>query len=218
MTRWTSLVDSHGLKLVQLPLVEATKVHEQHPFDVPVPVRLVVRPPERVLATPHLEPHSFSPRQTEDPNGYHKALLRKMDFVLDLEAASSFPRRLDVSYSWGRPNYEFSQFVHKSGILLAQISNNGESDFLLLRNRMAPQATASVAKRAEASSLESLVQTFVKFCRNEVAVKAVFDEINTPKFSVMSPLSNAAMATDASDVPPMELPPHLLHRTPKSKG
>lgn len=218
VTRWTSLVESHGLKLVQLPLSEASKVHEHHPFDQVISVKLAARPPDKVLATPQLDPNTFSPRLAEDPNGYHKALLRKMDFVLDLEAASSFPKRLDVRYSWGRPSYELTQFIHKSGLLLAQISNDGRSDFLILQNRLAFQTTTAAAtKKAESSSLESLVQNFVTFCRNEGSVRAFFEEVKKPKVAAPSPFSHAAMATD-NDVPPMELPPHLLNRGQKHGG
>jgi hypothetical protein len=206
-------VESHGLKLVQLPIAEASKVHEQYPFDQTISVRLAVRPPDRVLATPQLDPHTFSPRLTEDLNGYHKALLRKMDFVLDLEAASSFPRRVDVRYSWGPPTYELTQFIHKSGLLLAQISNDGKSDFLLLQNRVATQTTSPfIPKKGDSTSLERLVQNFNFFCRNQTSLRAFFDEVKKPKQSVSSPISTAALAAD-SDVPPIELPPHLTHKS-----
>ena len=135
-----------------------------------------------------------------------------MDFVLDLEAASTFPRKIDVRYSWGRPKYEMTQYIHKSGLLLAQISNNGKSDFLLLQNRLATQTiTSSPGKKVETTSLESLVKNFIAFCRNETSVKAFFDEVKKPKVSVASPLANAALTAD-SDVPSLELPPHLTSK------
>ena len=194
---------------MQLPIAEASKIHEQHPFDQVISVRLATQPPEGVPATPQLDAHSFSPRLSEDPHGYHKALLRKMDFVLDLEAASTFPRKVDVRYSWGRPKYEMTQYIHKSGLLLAQISHDGKSDFLLLQNRLATQTTtSSPGKKVEATSLESLVKNFIAFCRNETSVRTFFAELKKPKVSVASPLANAALPAD-SDVPSLELPPHL---------
>jgi DEP domain-containing protein 5 len=197
------------LKLVQLPVAEASKIHEQHPFDQVISVRLATRPPERVPATPQLDAHSFSPRLVEDPQGYHKALLRKMDFVLDLEAASAFPRKVDVHYSWGRPKYQMTQYIHKTGLLLAQISNDGKSDFLLLQNRLATQTvTLSSGKKVDTTSLENLVKNFIAFCRDETSITAFFDDLKKPKVSVASPLANAALPAD-SDVPPIELPPHL---------
>ena len=216
MTRWSSLVDSHGLKLVQLPLEEASKLHETHPFSAPVAVRLAMPPPSKILATPRLDPHAVSPRAAEDSNGYHKALLRKLDFVLDREAASSFPRSLHIAYSWGRPDYELSQFVHTSG-LLAQISNDGTSDFLLVRNPLTGQTSASTNKTSDATGLEGIVRKVVGFCRNESALKAFYEEINKPKASPLSPLANATIPTN-SDIPPFELPPHLIHRAQKFGG
>ena len=213
LTRWTSLVEHHGLKLVQMPLKEACKLHQHYPFDRTVSVKLAVRPPDKILATPLLDPHASSPRLGEDPNGYHKALLRKMDFVLDLEAAASFPRRVDVRYTWGRPDYELTQFVHKSGLMLAQISNDGKTDYLLLPNRLVSQAHSGSSKRTERTSLETVVRNFKAFCRNRDALTTLFAELNTPKASAPSPLANVSDAD--SDVPPIELPPHLLRQANK---
>ena len=69
-----------------------------------------------------------------DPQMYHKALLRKMNFVLDVESAASFPSDVDVQYSWGQPNFKYTQYIHKSGVLLAQITDDG--NILLVANRL----------------------------------------------------------------------------------
>jgi hypothetical protein len=79
---------------------------------------------------------SFSPQYSKtDKFAYHKALLRKLNFVLDMEAASAFPSDIEVTYSWGIPDYKHTQFIHRSGTLLAQITDEG--NFLLLANRLA---------------------------------------------------------------------------------
>ncbi|KAK3061879.1 hypothetical protein LTS18_005252, partial [Coniosporium uncinatum] len=80
---------------------------------------------------------SFGPQlppAAHDPFTYQKALLKRLNFVLDIEAASAFPQDVDLVYSWGKPDYHFTQFIHKSGTLLAQIT--AEGDFLLLANRL----------------------------------------------------------------------------------
>jgi hypothetical protein len=41
---------------------------------------------------------------------------------------------VDVLYSWGKPDYRYTRYVHKDGTLLAQITIEG--DFLLLSNRL----------------------------------------------------------------------------------
>lgn len=202
------------MKLVQVPILEASRLHERHHLEQPVPVRLALQPEKQTPATPHLDANSGSPRGRRDRDAHHKAILRKMGFVLDLEAADSFPDKVDVTYSWGRPEYRKTQFVHESGLLLAQVSNNGISDFLMLRNRLAGQWTSNVNKKSETHSAESVMNDFVKFCRNESALRTLYEEISRPRVSPMSPLVRSTLPADA-DVPPMELPPHLIHRTHK---
>jgi hypothetical protein len=66
---------------------------------------------------------------------YQKEILKKFNFVLDMEAAKNFSApNVDATYSWGKPDYKYTQFIHRSGILLAQITDEG--DFLLLANRL----------------------------------------------------------------------------------
>lgn len=211
LARWTSLVEGYGLRLVQLPVAEASKQHLHHPFDRPQPVHLISLPPDNVPITPYLNAHSALPRSKEDPAYYHKAVLRKSGFILDLEAASSFSSKLDVTYSWGRPDYEMTQFVHKSGLVLAQISVEGDYDFLLLPNRLAP-LRGGTGRTVETLSPEDIIKTFRTFCQDEKALKSVFEEAKKPKAPAPSPFANSALALSDIDVPPMQLPPHLLQR------
>ncbi|KAK3116553.1 vacuolar membrane-associated protein iml1 [Teratosphaeriaceae sp. CCFEE 6253] len=210
-SRWTTLAESHGLKLVQVPLAEASKLHLQHPFDQPIRVTLSLKPPERVPMTPIIDPQAFGPRLVEDPQAYLKALLRKMDFVLDIEAAASFRADLNVLYSYGRPDYDMTQFIHRSGLLLAQICGDGEYDFLLLPNRLV-SARHSVASRVvDAEPVDNIVKRFIAFCEDETALKAVYDEANRRSLPPPSP----SVADDFrlnDDIPTMQLPPRLAHR------
>jgi DEP domain-containing protein 5 len=130
---WAMSVERYGLKLVEVPLAEAAAITETHPFRSPFLVKLALRPP----AAPSLEyfdATSFTPQARQDQFAYHKLLLKKMGFVLDVEAASSFPPDVDVTYSWGRPDYKYTQYIHKSGVVLAQITHEGH--FFLLANRL----------------------------------------------------------------------------------
>ena len=60
--------------------------------------------------------------------------MKKFNFVLDVEAARNFPSSVDVTYSWGKPDFKYTQYIHRSGVLLAQITDEGS--FLLLANRL----------------------------------------------------------------------------------
>ncbi|KAF5866678.1 vacuolar membrane-associated protein iml1 [Aspergillus alliaceus] len=139
---WASTAEKFGLKLVQVPIAEACAIDKTQPFRKPYRVQLKV-PPPRGPITLHYNSGSFSQPVPLDHQYFHKALLRKFDFVLDFEGRSSYPADVEVSYSWGMPDYQYSQYIHRSGSLLAQITDEG--DFLLLANRLV--STRSAASR-----------------------------------------------------------------------
>jgi hypothetical protein len=124
---WATSVEKYGLKLVEVPI--------HHPFRSPYSVKLALQPPQPPPEA-FWDSTSFSPQHFRaDKFAYHKALLRKLNFVLDVEAASAFPADTEVTYSWGKPDYKYTQFIHRSGGLLVQIKDDG--NFLVLANRLA---------------------------------------------------------------------------------
>ena len=132
---WATTVERFGLKLVEVPLAEASAVTDMHPFRAPYIIRLARRPPrEQPKLQAYLDAKSFAAPVATDDLYYQKLLLKKFDYVLDFEAARDFPADVDVSYSWGKPDYKYVQYIHRSGSLVAQITDEG--DFLLLANRL----------------------------------------------------------------------------------
>lgn len=132
---WATSVEKYGLKLVEVPIAELADIVDHHPFRCPYTVELALQPPQAPQEAIWDSTH-FSPQYSKsDKFAYHKALLRKLNFVLDMEAASAFPPDIEVSYSWGNPDYKNTQFIHRSGTLLAQITDEG--NFRLLANRLA---------------------------------------------------------------------------------
>ncbi|KAF7579290.1 repeatmulti-domain protein [Pyrenophora tritici-repentis] len=132
---WATSVEKYGLKLVEVPIAEVSDIVDTHPFRSPYVIKLALQPPQAQPET-MWDSTSFSPQYMKtDKFAYHKALLRRLNFVLDMEAASAFPPDIDVTYSWGSPDYKYTQFIHRSGGVLAQITDEG--DFLLLANRLA---------------------------------------------------------------------------------
>ena len=128
---WASVVERHGLRLIELPISEASKVDE-HMFMSPYIVKLARSPPESPPKGT-FGATSFTPKSAGS-YPYQKALLRKFNFVLDLEAATDFPTSVDVFYSWGKPDYQYPQFISRDGVMLAQVTDDG--NLLLLPNRL----------------------------------------------------------------------------------
>ena len=130
---WATLVDRFGLRLVELPLREAVAITKMHPFRAPRLVKLAHYPPGKQPQT-FLDATSFAPQNRIEKHFYQKAIMKRFNFVLDFEAAKDFPPNVDVTYSWGKPDYQYPQYIHRSGVLLAQITDDG--NFLLLANRL----------------------------------------------------------------------------------
>ncbi|GAB7362656.1 hypothetical protein MBLNU230_g2965t1 [Neophaeotheca triangularis] len=224
IVRWTSLVESYGLKLVQVPLMEASRQQEAHPFTNPSYIKLAIPPPQKIPATPHMQPNQppqSPPRTSNDRFAYQKALLRKLDFALDLEAADSFTPALEINYAWSKPDYQYTQYIHKSGLMLAQILNNDDrADFLLLPNRLAPRPNTTNSKTTSNTTPspptpEDIVHTVRTLCHDKEALRTFYEEASKPKIPAPSPFNPPTARLDSAadaDIPPMQLPPHLAHR------
>ena len=129
---WAATVERFGLRLVEVPIAEACAITEKNPFRAPYSVTLVRLPPDKqpeYLA--YLDARNFSTHNRVEPYFYEKSLLKKLDYVLDLEAAEDFPPDVDVR---GKPDFRYPQYIHRSGVLLAQITGHGS--FALLANRL----------------------------------------------------------------------------------
>lgn len=143
---WARDMTRFGLRLVEVPIGEVRTISEINPFRRPYIVKLAVRPPDQQPVT-YYDPNSFGPTSHPRRNFYQKAILKKFDFVLDMEAASDFPSNVEVTYSWGKPDFKYTQYIHRSGSVLAQITDEG--DFLLLGNRLFTTRAAMAARERE---------------------------------------------------------------------
>lgn len=130
---WAREASQYGLRLVEVPIREASSITDSNPFRKPYHVKLAARPPSQTPDS-YFNTESLGPQTHLGNHFYQTAILRKFDFVLDFEAASSFPSNVDVTYSWGKPDYKYTQYIHRSGVLLAQITDAG--DMLFLANRL----------------------------------------------------------------------------------
>ena len=133
LSTWINTAERHGLRLVQVPICEASRIGEVHPFCTAYTIKLARNPPKtRLVGSLDAVPTGS---MSAIENSFQRAILRRFDFVLDIEAATDFPASVDVSYSWGKPTYQYPQYVSRNGVLLAQVTKSG--DILLLPNSAA---------------------------------------------------------------------------------
>ena len=132
---WATTAERFGLRLVEVPLTEASAITDIHPFRAPYRISLAHSPPDKQpKQQAYLDAKSFSSHDANEKHLYQKSILKNFEYVLDFEAANDFPQDVDVAYSWGKPDYKYPQYIHRSGKVLAQITDEG--DFMLLANRL----------------------------------------------------------------------------------
>ena len=134
VNHWAMMVEPYGLRLVEVPISEVSSITTMHPFRAPYVIDLAFEPLSKHPSTsPDTESFPSSIKSSENQL-FQEAILQRFNFVLDFEAASSFPEKVDVTYSWGKPDFKYPQYIHRSGLLIAQISSEGR--ILLLANRL----------------------------------------------------------------------------------
>lgn len=146
LTSWANAVTKFGLKLVQIPIAEICAVSQINPLRSPYPIEMALKGPP-LPSLPVTESPAMNPQQMNSSKFYQKELLKRFDFVLDHEAASSFPVDVDVAWSWGQLEYHHDQYIHRSGILVAQIVDDWK--FVLLANRLYNNRVSSFRDSAE---------------------------------------------------------------------
>lgn len=143
---WARDMTRFGLRLVEVPIGEARMINEVNPFRRPYLVKLAAPPPNKQPVT-YYDPNSFTPQTQLKKHFYQKAILRKFDFVLDMEAESEFPSNVEVTFSWGKPDFKYTQYIHRSGGVIVQITDEG--NFILLGNRLHTTRAAMATRERE---------------------------------------------------------------------
>lgn len=136
------------------------------------------------------------PEGTQTHNYFEGALLRKFGFVVDIEAANTYPEQIDPIYSYRRAPFKYSQWVHRSGVVFAQVLG-GTNGFLFLTNRlMAPGriGTSLKSKEQRPSALADEVMFKINdFCNDEETLNSFYEE------------EIAALTPILEDPPPLKL-------------
>ncbi|KAK6464816.1 vacuolar membrane-associated protein IML1 [Scheffersomyces coipomensis] len=128
ITTWSRLCDRHGLKLVETPWKELCTIPQINPFHSFVEMKFVINP--------WLDDEFIDPRIIKiNKFYYHFYFLKKCEFLLDNRASLFFQREnIDISYSWGKPTFQYAQYIHKTGSYIVELRDNG--DFFVAPNNI----------------------------------------------------------------------------------
>lgn len=169
LQNWSRQAERCGLKLVEGSMDQAYEDTENdNPFQCPVPIPLAAKPPsvDNLAAVSKIDvPQQF----------YEIALVRHLDFVLDVEADVQFDKAkaegIDLEYSYIKDVYKYDQYVHKSGVAFVQIRAGGDG-FYWVNNRLYTNHTPALIanRRQPTSSLshpDALRTKFIEHCKNK---------------------------------------------------
>ncbi|KAJ7481036.1 hypothetical protein B0H11DRAFT_1230530 [Mycena galericulata] len=173
LRQWNRTIERYGLKLVEAYVTQISDIRERNAFQSCFPLRLVLPPP----VVSDLEKRV--PVGTHTAQYFEYALLRRFNFIVDIEAADLYPPQVDVIYSYRRSPFKYSQFVHRSGVAFAQVLG-GEKGFLFLTNRlMGPGRMGTTLKNKDhrpAADADAIRVELSQFCSDEKALRKFYDD------------------------------------------
>lgn len=161
IAQWSRVCDRSGLKLVEVPVLEAVALCDFDPFNSASRLKFALDPPRISSA-------ESGDLILSDRLFYQKQALLRLDYVLDADAAdtlSSASPDVEIVYSWGKPHFKYSQYVHKTGATLAElIPETGE--FLIVRNPLAGSKSGVSPTTALTVDPEEVRREAVDFIQN----------------------------------------------------
>lgn len=184
---WCRICDRYGLKLIEIPWEELCLIPVVNPFHSFVHIKLAIDPwtdPE------FADPELFSKNKFY----YHLQLLRQNGFLLDSRSTpfiSEKMKKFDIVYSWGRPEFQYAQFVHNTGAYILELRENG--DLFLAPNNLhiSREIPGLVNKKYTPSKFViaamKVMPDFKDMCTSYPALRRVFLEIKEKWLSSHNP-------------------------------
>ncbi|KAH7914031.1 hypothetical protein BJ138DRAFT_1123902 [Hygrophoropsis aurantiaca] len=173
LRQWSRAIERYGLKLVEAYVTEISDIRDRNAFQSCFPLRLSIPPP----IVPDLERRV--PDGTQTTHYFEYALLRRLGFIIDIEAESLYPKEVDVVYSYRRAPFKYSQFVHRSGVAFVQVLG-GSQGFLFLTNRLiGPGRMGTTLKSKDhrpSVAAEEIRLKLQQLCLDEKALMQFYDE------------------------------------------
>ncbi|THC99550.1 hypothetical protein EYZ11_001010 [Aspergillus tanneri] len=228
---WAATAEKFGLKLVQVPIAEACAIDETQPFRKPHVVQLRI-PPPRPPAPTIFNQGSFSQQGTPDRHFFHRALLRKFEFILDFEAGSAFPADVEITEN-GDFLFLANRLVSTRGAASREMPRHDRTDQYRARSstydpmdRISPRLcpivrpthdVSSPISPQNQSSLDSanlyrapelILNAFADFCNDQAKLEQFYSEFFVrPASTKVEPTVTSLM--DAS-IPSLELPASVV--------
>lgn len=175
---WSRLCERHGLKLVETPWKELCTIPQINPFHSFVDLKMEINPwlDEEFLDPKILRANKFF---------YHLYLLKKCDFLLDNRSTIFFLKEnIEISYSWGKPTFQYAQYIHKTGSYFVELRDNG--DFFLAPNnihitRLNTSLTSTITDPDQGNKTfkvdpQQVMLSFRTACQNEALLRSTFRE------------------------------------------
>lgn len=171
LRQWSRTIERYGLRLVEAYVSQISDIRERNPFQSCFPLTLALAPP--VVA----DLERRLPEGTPVHHYFETQLLRKLGFVLDIEAGSAYPDSVEVVYSYRRLPYRYSQWVHRSGVAFVQVVG-GTDGFLFLTNRLigAGKVGAALKLQRPSAVAEELRQRLQQICSDEAYLARFYQE------------------------------------------
>jgi hypothetical protein len=190
-SKCSAQAERYGLRFIESPVEQIKDTSKKCPYRTAISIPLALAPPYIPDLHLRLAEHGTG----NAANFFEYAILtEKFGFVLDVESPYRYPDTLDIEYSYrGQARFEYSQFVHKSGLALVQCIG-GNAGFLWCDNRpfiAAPTRRGAGAtgtggeypnapfapkqtKQEEATSLRKQLE---EFCKDFEALKKFYEEV-----------------------------------------
>ncbi|BEJ00902.1 hypothetical protein CcaverHIS631_0507590 [Cutaneotrichosporon cavernicola] len=186
----STLAERYGLRFIEAPVEQIKDVGGKCAFRAPLQIRLALSPP----IYPDLHLRLADTTGTAQCAQYfeYQILTQKFGFVLDVEASDRYPDNIDADYVYrSKTKFEYSQFVHRSGLGLVQCLGK-EEGFLWVDNR--PFISAPTRGRSQSvqgdqgispmtskqEQAKALRLEFMAFCADRTALLKFYDEVTPP--------------------------------------
>ncbi|KAK8861559.1 hypothetical protein IAR55_002381 [Kwoniella newhampshirensis] len=170
--------ERYGLRFVETPVEQLADMPLKCAYRCAIPIRLALPPP--VIPDLHLRLVAVAHGTGQAENYFEYCILtKKFGFVLDVEAADRYPDNIEVVYSYRKSKFDYSQFCHKTGLVLVQCVG-GEKGFLWSDNRLIVSAPTRRGVGNRVEEARALRKEMEDFCGDREALRKFYEEVLPP--------------------------------------